>query len=165
MRLSGTSMAAGVVSGTVALILQSNQNLTPNALKMVLQYSSIPVTNAGSSDFDVLTHGAGSANAGGAIALARAINPSLALGQKWLTANVTASTNIGGEMYVWAQRMVWGNHIAHGIGIIDEQRPSWALNIVWGDGLEDDDNIVWGNLFDDDDNIVWGNSALLGSVR
>ena len=52
--------------------------------------------------------------------------------------------------------MVWGNHIAHGIGIIDEQRPSWALNIVWGDGLEDDDNIVWGN---DDDNIVWGNRS------
>jgi len=167
MRLSGTSMAAGVVSGMVALILQSNQNLTPNALKMVLQYSSIPVTNDGGPGFDVLTHGAGSANAGGAITLARAINPALALGQKWLTASVTPRTIIGGEMYVWAQRMVWGNHIAHGIGIIDEQRPSWALNIVWGDGLEDDDNIVWGNsdddnivwgnLFDDDDNIVWGN--------
>ncbi len=69
--------------------------------------------------------------------------------------------------------MVWGNHIARGTGIISEQRPSWALNIVWGEGLEDDDNIVWGNndddnivwgnLFDDDDNIVWGNNVVWGN--
>jgi len=157
MRLSGTSMAAGVVSGMVALILQVNQNLTPNALKMVLQYSSIPVTNDDGSPSDVLSHGAGAINGGGAFALARAINPTVALGQKWLVASVTPATLIGGQTYVWAQRMVWGSHIAVGTGIIEEQRPSWALNIVWGEGFGDDDNIVWGNRFDDDDNIVWGN--------
>jgi serine protease AprX len=158
MRLSGTSMAAGVVSGMVALILQTNQDLTPNALKMVLQYSSIPVKNDDNSPVsDVLSHGAGSVNGGGALALARGINPMLAIGQKWLVARVTPATVIGGQTYVWAQRMVWGNRVALGPGIIDEQRPSWALNIVWGEGLDDDDNIVWGNLFDDDDNIVWGN--------
>ena len=157
MRLSGTSMAAGVVSGMVAIILQNNENLTPNALKMVLQYSSIPVKQDDGSYYDVLTQGSGSINGIGAVALARAINPSAALGQGWLTANVTPSTTIGGEAYVWSQRMVWGNHIARGTGVITEQRPAWALDIIWGDGLEDDDNIVWGNL-DDDDNIVWGNS-------
>ena len=31
-------------------------------VKMVLQYSSIPVTNDDGAGFDVLTHGAGSAN-------------------------------------------------------------------------------------------------------
>jgi serine protease AprX len=157
MRLSGTSMAAGVVSGMVALILQTNENLTPNALKMVLQYSSIPVKNDDGTISDVLSQGAGSMNGSGAITLARAINPTLAIGQKWLVTNVTPATVIGGQTYVWAQRMVWGNHIAVGTGIIDEQRPSWALNIVWGEGFDDDDNIVWGNRLDDDDNIVWGN--------
>ena len=156
MRLSGTSMAAGIVSGMAALILQNNQKLTPNALKMVLQYSSIPVTSDEGPGFDVLTHGAGSANGSGAITLARAINTELALGEKWLMASITPTTNIGGQIYVWAQQIVWGNHIARGTGVIDEQRPSWALNIVWGDGIDDDDNIVWGNL-EDDDNIVWGN--------
>jgi serine protease AprX len=156
MRLSGTSMAAGVVSGIVALILEHNANLTPNALKMVLQYSSIPVKNDDGTYFDVLTQGAGSINGDGAITLARAINPGVAVGQEWLTANVTPSSIIGGQPYVWAQRMIWGNHVARGTGVIDEQRPAWALSIVWGDGVEDDDNIVWGNL-NDDDNIVWGN--------
>ena len=75
MRLSGTSMAAGVVSGMVAIILQNNQNLTPNALKMVLQYSSIPVKKDDGTYADVLTQGAGSLNGNGAVTLARAINP------------------------------------------------------------------------------------------
>ena len=70
-------MAAGVVSGVVAVILQNNQNLTPNALKMVLQYSSIPVKNDVGTYADVLTQGAGAVNAPGAITLARAINPML----------------------------------------------------------------------------------------
>jgi serine protease AprX len=155
MRLSGTSMAAGVVSGLVATVLQNNPNLTPNALKMVLQYSSIPVKQEDGTYYDALTQGAGSINGSGAITLARAINPGAAVGTEWLTASVTPATTIAGQTYIWAQRMIWGNHIARGAGVIDEQRPSWALNIVWGDGLEDDDNIVWGNL--DDDNIVWGN--------
>ena len=176
MRLPGTSMAAGVVSGMAAMILQANQNLTPNVLKMVLQYSSIPVANDDGSESGVLSSGAGSVNGGGALVLARAINPTAAIGRKWLVLTVTPATAIGGQTYVWAQRIVWGNHIAAGAAIIDEQRPAWALNIVWGNlfddddnivwgnVFEDDDNIVWGNVFDDDDNIVWGNSGLLGSI-
>ncbi len=46
-------------------MLQTNQNLTPNALKMVLQYSSIPVKNDDGTYADVLTQGAGSINGSG----------------------------------------------------------------------------------------------------
>jgi serine protease AprX len=174
MRLSGTSMAAGVTSGLAALVLQANRGLTPNALKMVLQYSSIPVKSDDGGYADVLTQGAGSIN-GGAITLARAINPASEVGARWLNASVTPFSIIGGQSYTWSQRMIWGNHIARGTGIIDEQRPSWALHIVWGEGLEDDDNIVWGNsdddnivwgnAFDADDNIVWGNNVVWGNSQ
>src|SRR5439155_14264144 len=66
LSLSGTSMATPVVSGTVALMLQANPSLTPNAVKAILQYTA--QTYAG---WDVLTQCAGFLNANGAMDLAR----------------------------------------------------------------------------------------------
>ena len=41
MSMTGTSMAAPVVSGTVALMLQANPKLTPNMVKAILQYTAL----------------------------------------------------------------------------------------------------------------------------
>jgi serine protease AprX len=159
MRLSGTSMAAGVASGVVALVLHANHNLTPNAVKAILEYTSIPVLEEDGSRFDALSQGAGQIEVAGAVTLARAINPLAPVGTPWLSTDVTPATTIGNHSYAWSQSIIWGARRVAGETLMTEQRPAWALNIVWGEGLgSEDDNIVWGNLFDDDDNIVWGNS-------
>ena len=54
MRLSGTSMAAGVASGVVALVLQANPSLTPNAREGDAQYTAIPVRDDDGMRFDAL---------------------------------------------------------------------------------------------------------------
>ena len=156
-------MAAGVASGMAALVLQSNPGLTPNALKAVLEYTALSVTDNLGKPYDMLTQGAGSLNGAGALTLAASIDTRAKVGQKWLSGAVVPSSNIGGKLLPWSQAIIWGNHVARGKTLLSEQRPAWALNVTWGVGLENDDNIVWGNgLFDDLDNIVWGNNFDLG---
>ena len=70
MRLSGTSMAAAVASGVVALVLEVNRGLTPNTVKAVLEYTSIPVFNDEGAYYDALTQGAGQIEVAGALQFA-----------------------------------------------------------------------------------------------
>src|ERR1051325_6057780 len=97
LSLSGTSMATPVVSGTVALMLQANPSLTPNALKAILQYTSQVYPS-----WDPLTEGAGFLNTQGAVELARAFaDPS---------SPVTTAP-------MWGRRLIWGNRLYRGSGL------------------------------------------------
>ena len=62
MELSGTSVAAPVVSGAVALMLQVNPGLTPPLVKAILQYTAQPLPNA-----NLLQQGTGLLNIEGAV--------------------------------------------------------------------------------------------------
>jgi serine protease AprX len=57
MQLSGTSMAAPMVSGGVALLLQGTPNMTPSQVKMALQAGATYIPDAG-----LMGGGAGSVN-------------------------------------------------------------------------------------------------------
>ena len=87
MRLTGTSMAAGVTSGVAALVLQANHGLTPNALKAVLEYTSIPVLDDENKLYDALSQGAGQIEVTGAVTLAQLIVPGSANGSTWLSSS------------------------------------------------------------------------------
>ena len=140
LALSGTSMAAPVVSGTVALMLQANPSLTPNAVKAILQY-----TAEEREGYKALEQGAGFLNAVGAVRLA----------QFYATAQPGAHLPI---QEMWSKQIVWGNHrIEH--GVLDPSANAYDLGTNWGVATSDDgDNIVWGTSCggDDCDNIVWG---------
>jgi subtilisin family serine protease len=140
LSLSGTSMAAPAVAGTVALMLQANPTLTPNLVKAVLEYTaqSYPA-------YDGLTQGAGFLNARGAVDLARYFATAEA-GQRYPSSRI------------WSHRIIWGNRRVHG-GAILPSASAWRAGTVWGAALgEDGDNIVWGTdcTGEDCDNIVWG---------
>ena len=176
MYLSGTSMAAGVVSGTVALMIeQSRLNFlatrpTSNAIKAMLQRSAIPLKDANGVVYDRLSQGAGELNATGAAQLAGALNPNATLGWNWVTAAFSKTTTVDGQVISWNDNVVWGTNVLYG-GSLDTKMNAWASdnvvwgtndNVVWGTSLASNtmyDNVVWGTAATWQDNVVWGTSA------
>jgi serine protease AprX len=131
LRLSGTSMAAPVVAGTVALMLQANPTLTPNAVKAILQFTA--ETRAGS---DHLTQGAGFLNARGAVELARSF--------------VTGSDATPSDPTPWSRHIIWGNRRIPG-GVLRATASAWGRDVVWGaSATQSGEAIVWGTECADD---------------
>ena len=146
LSLSGTSMAAPTVSGTVALMLEANPALTPNLVKAILQYTSQPY-----SSYDALSQGAGFLNSYGAVQLARFFG----------TARAGDSLPMSSA---WSKRIIWGNRRISG-GVVRPNANAFELGTVWGSAIDaTGDNIVWGTLLSDDDNIVWGTVDLLDNI-
>jgi serine protease AprX len=124
LRLSGTSMAAPVVAGAVALMLQANPALTPNAVKAILQF-----TAESRVGYDHLTQGAGFLNARGAV--------ELALG--FLSRHPAEI-----DSTPWSRHIIWGNRRLPG-GALTPTANAWARNVVWGSSVTPaGDPVVWG---------------------
>jgi serine protease AprX len=151
MVLSGTSMAAPLVAGTVALMLEANPQLNASTARAVLEFTAQHVPNT-----SVLAQGAGQLNALGAVRLAGLIKPRVAPGRIWLKSQrgVPESYDmLFGEPVAWAKNIVWGERVLLGDAAY-VNLAAWNDNIVWGQEL---DNIVWGQCAGDAcDNIVWG---------
>jgi hypothetical protein len=136
LSLSGTSMAAPVVTGTVALMLQANPSLTPNAVKAILQYTAQEYPG-----YDALTQGAGFANAKGAVELAA-----------YLTAPATTPDPASPE---WSRRIIWGNYAESG-GVLTLGVSAWSTSVTWGaSSAPGGQAIVWGVK----DNLPWQTSG------
>jgi serine protease AprX len=146
LTLSGTSMAAPVVAGTVALMLHANPSLTPNAVKAILQYTAQEYAG-----YDLLTQGAGFLNARGAVVLAEYFKN----GEPGMRYPLS---------YGWSKHIIWGNYRVRG-GVLTPNANAWALNIVWGDARTPlGQNIVWGEncATVDCDTVAWGNNIVWG---
>ncbi len=140
LALTGTSMATPVVSGTVALMLQANPNLTPNLIKAILQYTAQVYPG-----YRPLEQGAGFLNTYGAVKLAK----------------FYAAHAVGSAMpiqSIWSKHIFWGNHEIKG-GFINPKANAWGNTVLWGSAktlVDSGDNIVWGTDCGSCDNIVWG---------
>jgi serine protease AprX len=156
-RMSGTSMAAGVTSGVVALLIEAGRSVTgsaptPDTVKQILAYSALPLTGV-----DRLTQGHGAVNAAGALDLLLAVASSAGAPVEEAASQIVRATTIEGVSWPWNQAtvldqaMVWGNV------------ELWASAVVWGSAMVwgNDDAMVWGNedamVWGNDDAMVWGN--------
>ena len=170
LRLSGTSMAAAVVSGTAALVLEAHRtafpfgpSLTPNAVKAILEFTSFRMRDELGAEYDQLTQGAGGVNPAGAIELASHIDTSVPVSSWWLTTAVNPSTTIDGEAIAWAEDIVWGNTAGRGPAVYMNER-AWADDIVWGNDIVWGSSIVWGADLVWGSDIVWGSNIVWGNT-
>jgi subtilisin family serine protease len=134
LSLSGTSMAAPVVSGTVALMLQANPSLQPHEVKAIIE------STAGFSPaYDRLTQGAGFLDANGAVALARQFisTPVCDALNCVALSSITAVSATAAD----SQTVVWGT--------------TDGETVVWG--TSDGETVVWGT--NDGETVVWGTSC------
>ena len=162
--MSGTSMAAAMVSGSAALLLQATPNATPRHVKVALQVSAEFMPQAG-----LVAGGTGSVN----VNAARKV-----LGSDGLVGIL--SSLVGGSPAVGSgfaylkpgARLDQSNSgLTRVFGLIDQRRPGWAsrysyttpAQIVWGDvnWWTADQQIVWGDyIFNPaSQQIVWGDQV------
>jgi len=149
LALSGTSMAAPVVTGSVALMLQANPNLTPNLIKAILQYTAQEYKG-----YSALRQGAGFLNTLGAVRLA-----------KFYADNLPGSYMP--VQPVWSRQVIWGNHRISG-GYLNPKANAWATNVVWGAAKtlgDTGENVVWGTACGTNtcDSIQWSTGDSSGT--
>jgi serine protease AprX len=170
-RLSGTSMATPLVSGTVAMMLQQNSSLTPDQVKARLmktawkgfaQYgqSSDSLGNIYSNQYDIFTYGAGYLDVDATLnntdlSTGVALSPTAVYNSSnnTVTLTDTSTAPFGGTSVVWgATSVVWGKSVVWGASTIT------GTSVVWGST-----SVVWGAKSLSGFSVVWGSKSITAS--
>jgi serine protease AprX len=163
--MSGTSMAAAMVSGGAALLLQSTPSLTPRHVKVALQVTAEFMPEAG-----LIAAGTGSVNLNAARKVASGSDGLLGV----LSTLLIGGSPVTGSGYAYLRagaRLDQSGGLTRVLGMIDARRPGWSsrlsyttpAQIVWGDVQmwTADQQIVWGDhIFNPaGQQIVWGDQV------
>ena len=146
-KLSGTSMAAPVVAGAVAIMLEADPTLSPDTIKARLMLSADKWTDI-QGTADPCSVGAGYVNIPAAlnskvIAKQYALSPSMSVDS---FGNVLL--NSGG--FLDGNRAIWGTDVL-------DLRAVWGSRAIWGANsmVVDASRAIWGNE-------VWSDRAIWG---
>ncbi len=181
--LSGTSMAAPMVSGAAALLLQRSPYLTPDqvkarlmktAYKSLIPYNTVTVPSTGAvynEQADIFTVGAGLLDIQAALSdtslapsnTGSALSPAAAQDAAGNTVMVPGSSAVWGQSVLWGTSVVWGSTVldgtdASGEAVLWGDSAPWGSNSVQGSSVLWGDSVLWGS------SVLWGDSVLWGST-
>jgi serine protease AprX len=148
LSLSGTSMAAPAVSGTIALMLQANPSLTPAAVKAILRQ-----TAQASAAYDARTQGAGFLDAKAAIELALRVTS--VPDSTMPTSTLQSVTTLLWDATALVFGLVSRDYSDAGTSGTSDGEGDM---VVWGTSDGEADMVVWGTSCSDPscDTVVWG---------
>jgi subtilisin family serine protease len=145
--MSGTSMAAAVTTGVVALMLQSDPSLTPDEVKCRLLASSRPaVSSDGTLAYSVFQQGAGLINAVSAVNSSASGCANQGLN---IAADLAGSEHFGGP----ANQDANGNYYIMNMAASAAGTPevsdgfTWSAGYAWGQGYSWSDGYVWSQSY------------------
>jgi serine protease AprX len=124
MQMSGSSVAAPVVAGAAALLLQKNSGLTPPLVKAILQYTAQQLPGS-----DICQQGAGLLNIEGATRLAGVLRKDISaataqgtirVGDSLLLARATIPAHVS---TIAGQSVPWGGYGGHQRASNEQHRP------------------------------------------
>ncbi|HEY0786789.1 MAG TPA: S8 family peptidase [Acidobacteriaceae bacterium] len=188
MPLSGTSMAAGVTSGAVALLLQAQPQLSPDQVKALLMYSAQrsyfprvstatdPVTGAQFvSHYDLLTVGAGYLDIAATLNNVATVGRTIPSGTA-MSPVVSFDPNSGNVTLVTDQTALWGRSAPFAAsGVYGENAFVGGVNgttALWGRtailGADDPSGFsalwgttaLWGRATPDAATALWGRTVV-----
>jgi serine protease AprX len=170
--MSGTSMAAGIVSGAAALLIQKDPSLTPDQVKARLmltasknfpQYANATDPTTGqvfTVRHDIFSVGAGYLDINAALRdNNKAPGPALSPIATYDAQNqqATMSANVNGTMAIWGTGSIWTSMAIWGTQVINGTMAIWGTGAIWGTQTVSSTMAIWGT------NAIWGTMAIWGT--
>jgi serine protease AprX len=191
MPLSGTSMSTAVTSGAVALLLNSNSSLTPDAVKALLMRNAnksvLPQTSTVTASGvnyiahnDIFTVGAGYLDIAAAVNDARTntvpagtakspiavFNPDT--GETHLVVDQTVLWGAGttsGSTVLWGADNVYGQNVfTSGSTVLWGADTTSGSTVLWGAGTPASSTVLWGASGPGANTVLWGADNTNGST-
>jgi serine protease AprX len=177
--LSGTSMAAPMVSAAAALMLQQTPSLTPDQIKarliastfkgLVQASTAIDLTTGQTfnEQADVFTVGAGLLDIQGALqntslapaTAGSALSPKAVISNDKVSLAVNGSSVLGTASSLWSNSILWGGSILWGVS-----NGEAGESILWGGSTPLANSILWGGSSGSaGESILWGGGTTEGS--
>ncbi|MFL6448925.1 MAG: S8 family serine peptidase [Bryobacteraceae bacterium] len=183
-KMSGTSMAAGVVTGAVANLLQAAPALSPDQVKMLLMKTAsktFPTAStvvdsasgqAYTSYYDMFTVGAGYLDLQAALGLVNevpsgltAISPTASFNEA--NGNVELSfdpSSVFSDQAIWsryatASKARWNSSSIWSNSVLDGNTAIWAAGSFWDSSSDSANQSSWGASSDSANKAMWGAST------